>query len=213
PPDFNATAIALGSATEQRLVVEWVNGGATAPFTSANTSGLVVDLSNANLGSVHHIVTVPGTLDLTRPGTYDLKLLPTSPPFTIAQLREIARRRVPGFAFEYVEGGAEDEVTLRGNRDALERLRLIPQTLIDTSARHQRIAIFGRPANAPLIIAPTGLNGMLHPQGDLALARAAARLGIPFTLSTLSTTRLEELATRAGGRLWLQLYVLKERAI
>src|SRR5437879_13000470 len=54
---------------------------------------------------------------------------------------------------------------------------------------------------------------MLHPQGDLALARAAARLGIPFTLSTLSTTRLEELATRAGGRLWLQLYVLKERAI
>ena len=83
PPDFNATAIALGSATEQRLVVEWVNGGATAPFTSANTSGLVVDLSNANLGSVHHVVTVPGTLDLTRPGTYDLKLLPTSPPFTI----------------------------------------------------------------------------------------------------------------------------------
>jgi len=131
----------------------------------------------------------------------------------IAQLREIARRRVPGFAFEYVEGGAEDEVTLRGNREALERLRLIPQTLIDTSARHQRVAIFGRPANAPLIIAPTGLNGMLHPQGDLALARAAARLGIPFTLSTLSTTRLEELATRAGGRLWLQLYVLKERAI
>ena len=83
PPDFHATAIALGTATEQRLVVEWVNGGATAPFTSANTSGLVVDLSNANLGSVHHIVTVPGTLDLTRPGTYDLKLLPTSPPFTI----------------------------------------------------------------------------------------------------------------------------------
>jgi len=64
----------------------------------------------------------------------------------IAQLREIARRRVPGFAFEYVEGGAEDEVTLRGNREALERLRLIPQTLIDTSARHQRVAIFGRPA-------------------------------------------------------------------
>ena len=112
----------------------------------------------------------------------------------IAHLREIARRRVPGFAFEYVEGGAEDEVTLRGNREALERLRLVPQTLIDTSARHQRVALLGRPANAPLIIAPTGLNGMLHPQGDLALARAAARLGIPFTLSTLSTTRLEDLA-------------------
>jgi (S)-mandelate dehydrogenase len=131
----------------------------------------------------------------------------------IAHLREIARRRVPGFAFEYVEGGAEDEATLRGNREALERLRLIPQTLIDTSARHQRVTLLGRPANAPLIIAPTGLNGMLHPQGDLALARAAARLGIPFTLSTLSTTRLEDVATRAGGRLWLQLYVFKERAM
>ncbi|HEY0766701.1 MAG TPA: alpha-hydroxy acid oxidase [Steroidobacteraceae bacterium] len=131
----------------------------------------------------------------------------------IADLREIARRRVPGFAFEYVEGGAEDEVTLRGNREALERLRLIPHTLVDTSARHQRVALFGRPANAPLVIAPTGLNGMLHPQGDLALAQAAARLGVPYTLSTMSTTRLEEVANRAGGRLWIQLYVLKERAI
>jgi (S)-mandelate dehydrogenase len=131
----------------------------------------------------------------------------------IDHLRAIARRRVPGFAFEYVEGGAEDEVTLRGNREALERLRLVPQTLVDTSARHQRVAVLGRPASAPLVIAPTGLNGMLHPQGDLALARAAARLGIPFTLSTLSTTRLEDVATRAGGRLWLQLYVFKERAI
>src|SRR5438309_1580153 len=130
----------------------------------------------------------------------------------IADLREIARRRVPGFAFEYVEGGAEDEVTLRANRDALERLRLIPQTLVDTSARHQRAAILGRPANSPLVIAPTGLNGMLDPQGDLALARAAARLGVPYTLSTMSTTRLEDVAARAGGRLWMQLYVLKERA-
>src|SRR5260370_38247472 len=133
--------------------------------------------------------------------------------FNIADLREIARRRVPGFAFEYVEGGAEDEVTLRANREALERLRLISRTLVDTAARHQRAAILGRPANAPLIIAPTGLNGMLHPQGDLALARAAAKLGVPFTLSTMSTTRLEDIASRAGGRPAMQLYVLKERAI
>jgi len=62
----------------------------------------------------------------------------------IADLREIAGGRVPGFAFEYVEGGAEDEVTLRANREALERLRLIPQTLVDTTARHQRTAILGR---------------------------------------------------------------------
>ncbi len=131
----------------------------------------------------------------------------------IADLRDIARRRVPGFVFEYVESGAEDEVTLRGNREALERLRLIPQTLVDTSARHQRSSILGRPANAPLVIAPTGLNGLLHPDADVSLARAAAKLGIPYTLSTVSTTRLEEVASRAGGRLWMQLYVVKERAV
>ncbi len=131
----------------------------------------------------------------------------------IADLRDIARRRVPGFVFEYVESGAEDEVTLRGNREALERLRLLPQTLVNTSGRHLRSSILGRAANAPLIIAPTGLNGLLHPDGDVTLARAAAKLGIPYTLSTVSTTRLEEVARRAGGRLWMQLYVVKERAI
>jgi (S)-mandelate dehydrogenase len=131
----------------------------------------------------------------------------------IADLRELARRRVAGLAFEYVEGGAEDESTLRGNRTAFERLQLVPQTLIDTSRRHLRTSILGAPAEAPLVIAPTGLNNMLHPEGDLALARSAARRGIPFVLSSLSTTRLEEIATRAGGRLWMQLYVLRDRAI
>ncbi|HYL02721.1 MAG TPA: alpha-hydroxy acid oxidase [Steroidobacteraceae bacterium] len=138
---------------------------------------------------------------------------PLSRVLNIADLRELARRRVPGFAFEYVEGGAEDESTLRGNREALARLRLVPQTLIDTSGRHLRTTIIGRAAEAPLVIAPTGLNNLLHPLGDIALARAAARRGIPFTLSTFSTTRLEDVATRAGGRLWMQLYVLKDRAI
>jgi len=131
----------------------------------------------------------------------------------IADLRDIARRRVPGFVFEYVESGAEDEVTLRGNREALERLRLLPQTLVNTAGRHLRTTILGGSANAPLIVAPTGLNGLLHPDGDLTVARAAAKLGVPCILSTVSTTRLEEVAARAGGRLWMQLYVVKDRAI
>jgi len=131
----------------------------------------------------------------------------------IADLRDIARRRIPGFAFEYVESGAEDEAALRGNREALERLRLIPRTLVDTSQRHLRTTILGGAASAPLVIAPTGLNGLLHPDGDVELARAAARLGVPYTLSTVSTTHLEEVATRAGGRLWMQLYVVKERTL
>lgn len=131
----------------------------------------------------------------------------------IADLREVARRRVPGFVFEYVEGGAEDEATLRRNREALEALRFVPQTLIDTCARSLATPLFGRTAAAPLVIAPTGLNGMLHPDGDIALARAAASLGIPYTLSTFSTARLEDVAAQAGGRLWMQLYVMKNRAI
>jgi (S)-mandelate dehydrogenase len=132
---------------------------------------------------------------------------------SIADLRAVARRRVPGFVFEYVEGGAEDEATLRRNREALAAFRFVPPTLIDTSGRSLATSLLGRPAGAPLAIAPTGLNGMLHADGDLALARAAAGFGIPYTLSTLSTTRLEEVAARAGGRLWMQLYVMKNRAI
>jgi (S)-mandelate dehydrogenase len=133
--------------------------------------------------------------------------------FSIEELRTIARRRVPNFAFEYVEGGAEDEVTLGWNRAAFESIRLVPGTLVDTSSRHQRISLLGRESSSPLIIAPTGLNGMLHHRGDVALARAAAASGIPFTLSTMSNVRLEEVVTDTGGRLWLQLYVMKDREI
>ena len=133
--------------------------------------------------------------------------------FSIEELRQIARKRVPNFALEYVEGGAEDEITLRRNREALESIRFIPNTLIDTSARHQRINLFDREASSPLIIAPTGLNGMLHSHADVALARAAAKSGIPFTLSQLSNARLEDVATQAGGRLWMQLYLMTDREI
>jgi (S)-mandelate dehydrogenase len=131
----------------------------------------------------------------------------------VADLREVARRRLPHFVFEYVEGGAEDENTLRCNRRAFEELSFIPQTLIDTTARHHKIELFGRPAAAPIIVAPTGMNGIIHPQGDLWLARAAASLGVPFCLSTVATTRLEDVAAAAGGRLWMQLYVMRDRSV
>jgi (S)-mandelate dehydrogenase len=132
---------------------------------------------------------------------------------TIEELRRIAHRRVPNFAFEYVEGGAEDEATLRWNQEAFGAIRLVPRTLVDTSARHQRVTLFGRETSAPLVIAPTGLNGLLWHRADVALARAAAAAGIPFTLSTVSNVRLEEVAAEAGGRLWMQLYVMRDRAI
>ena len=126
----------------------------------------------------------------------------------IEELRAIARRRLPHFAFEYVDGGAEDEVTMRWNRAVFDTMRLVPATLVDTTGRHQGISLFGKESASPLIIAPTGLNGMLRHRADVALARAAATAGIPFTLSTVSNVRLEEVAAEAGARLWLQLYVV-----
>jgi (S)-mandelate dehydrogenase len=128
----------------------------------------------------------------------------------ISDLREIARRRVPHFAFEYLEGGAEDEKTLRYNRAAFENWRFVPRTLVNTTERHQRIQLLGAESRAPLIIAPTGMNGILNGEGDLGLARAAAKAGIPFTLSTVSTTRLEHVAEQVQGRLWMQLYVMRD---
>jgi (S)-mandelate dehydrogenase len=130
---------------------------------------------------------------------------------TIADLRERALRRVPGFVFEYVEGGADDEFALRNNREAFEGWQFVPNTLVNTCARHQRITLFGQPSPSPLIIGPTGGNGVLQPGGDLALARAAAAAGIPFCLSTMASVRLEQVPQAAGGRLWMQLYMTDNR--
>ena len=130
---------------------------------------------------------------------------------TIGDLREEAMRRVPRFVFEYVEGGADDEHTLRRNRAAFEELRFIPNTLVDTTGRHQRISLFGRESASPILIAPTGGNGVLRGRGDQALAGAARAAGIPFCLSTMSQVRLDELARSVGGRLWMQLYIKKAR--
>lgn len=132
---------------------------------------------------------------------------------SIEELHKIARKRVPNFALEYVEGGAEDEATLKWNRTALKALRFIPTTLVDTSNRTQSIKLFGQESNSPLIIAPTGLNGMIHHRADIALARAAKNNGIPFCLSTVSNSTLEDVAKDAGGRLWMQLYVMTNREI
>jgi (S)-mandelate dehydrogenase len=132
---------------------------------------------------------------------------------SISELRAIARRRVPHFAFEYVECGAEDELTLRCNRAAFDAIRFLPATLVDTSGRQQRTTLFGSESHAPLIVAPTAMNGMQHRRGDVALAKASAAAGIPFCLSTFSNVRLEEVASEAGGRLWMQLYLLGDRAI
>jgi (S)-mandelate dehydrogenase len=132
----------------------------------------------------------------------------------IEDLRGIARRRLPAFSFEYVEGGSEDELSLRRNRDVFERITWVPRTLAAVGSPDLSTEIFGRTCHLPLVIAPTGFNGLLWPQGDLALARAAASAGVPFTLSTVSNYPLPRLIREVDGQVWFQLYPVKDsRAI
>jgi isopentenyl diphosphate isomerase/L-lactate dehydrogenase-like FMN-dependent dehydrogenase len=133
--------------------------------------------------------------------------------YNIADLREAARRRLPKGIFEFVDRGSEDEVALRNNRTAFERIKLKPRTLVDVSARSQEITLFGHAQKMPIAIAPTGTAGLMYYQGEIELARAAAAAGIPFTLATGSMTAMETVAAQAGGRLWFQLYMWPDRSL
>ncbi len=129
----------------------------------------------------------------------------------IDDLRRLARRRLPRIVFDFFDGGAEDEVTLRANRTAFERLRFAPRVLRDVARVDPSTEILGGQSKYPLVVAPTGAIGMGWPGADLAIARSAAACGIPYTLSTTATATIEEIADKAPGRLWFQLYVLYDR--
>jgi len=133
--------------------------------------------------------------------------------YNISDLREIARRRLPKGVFEFIDRGTEDEVSLRDNRAAFETIKLRPRTLVDVSNRNQEITLFGRTHKMPIAIAPTGSAGLTWHEGEIALARAAAKAGIPFTLATGSMTAMEKVAAEAGGTLWFQLYMWPDRSL
>ena len=126
---------------------------------------------------------------------------------TIADLRAMALARLPRFSAEYLEGGAEEELTLADNRRAFDDYVFAPRVLVSVDRREKSRAIFGRRSALPFASAPTGLNGLLWPQADAALARATAAAGIPFGQSTVSNALAPELADLPGVRHWFQLYV------
>jgi L-lactate dehydrogenase (cytochrome) len=131
----------------------------------------------------------------------------------VADLRRIARRRLPGGVFDYIDGGAEDERTLAANEAAFAATTFRPRVLrgigeVDTAA-----TILGRPAAFPLVLAPTGFTRMADPEGELAVARAAERAGVPYALSTLSTRSIEEVRAVSSGRLWFQVYAWLDRGL
>jgi len=130
---------------------------------------------------------------------------------SIEDLRQLARRRLPRAVFEFFDGGAEDEVTLRENRAAFERVRLLPRVLVNVARVDPSTTILGVRADLPIAIAPTGAAGFGGHGTDLAIARAAKAAGIPYALSTTGTASIERIAQAAPGRLWFQAYILKQR--
>ncbi|HEX9395948.1 MAG TPA: alpha-hydroxy acid oxidase [Burkholderiales bacterium] len=129
---------------------------------------------------------------------------------SIEDLRLLARRRVPRAIFDFFDGGAEDETTLRGNRAAFERVRLLAKVLVNVSVVDTKADLFGKTANLPLAIAPTGGISAGRAGAELSLARAAKAFGVPFTLATPAAYTIERVADEVGGRLWFQLYAVKD---
>ena len=131
--------------------------------------------------------------------------------YNIEELRRRARRRLPRAVFDFIDGGAEDEGTLRENRAAFERVRLLRRVLVGVATVDTTTQILGKPAKLPIAIAPTGALGFGWRGGDVAIAKAAAAAGIPFSLSTTATASIERIAAEAPGRHWFQAYFFKDR--
>lgn len=129
----------------------------------------------------------------------------------VEDLRAIYKTRVPKMFIDYAESGSYSEQTLHWNREDLQKIKLKQKILTDVSKRDTKTTIAGKPVNVPLVLAPIGLCGMQHANGEILAAKAAAEAGIPFTLSTMSVCSIEDVASETGKPFWFQLYVMKDR--
>lgn len=126
-------------------------------------------------------------------------------------LRQLARRRAPRAIFDYVDRGSYDELTLAANSAELRRLRLRQRVMIDVSTRSTAATLLGEPVPLPLALAPTGLAGIMHPDGEMLAAQAAEAFGVPFTLSTMSILSIEQVRAATRRPFWFQLYLMRDR--
>jgi L-lactate dehydrogenase (cytochrome) len=129
----------------------------------------------------------------------------------IDDLQALARRRIPRAIYDYANGGAYDELTLRRNRAALDALEFRQRVMIDLSKRSLVTTVLGVPWSMPVAIAPTGLTGLFHRDGEICGARAAAAAGVPFALSTMSICSIEDVAGATDLPFWFQLYMMRDR--
>jgi L-lactate dehydrogenase (cytochrome)/(S)-mandelate dehydrogenase len=133
--------------------------------------------------------------------------------YSVATTRRLARRALPPALFDFVDGGAEDELTMRANEAAFAAIELVPRPLQGTTRRDQRLTLFGRELSMPLVVGPTGLSGLLWPDGELATARAASAAGVPYCLSHGSTCTIEALAATGVAPRWMQVFMFKDRGM
>ncbi|CAN5390338.1 alpha-hydroxy acid oxidase [soil metagenome] len=133
--------------------------------------------------------------------------------FSIADLRAQARRKLPRPIFDYIDGGADDERAMANNAEAFGRYEILPDVLNDVSSIQTASTLFGQPVGIPLMLAPTGLTRMFHPDAEGAVARAAARHGMAYALSTMGTTRIEDWAAGFAGPRVFQIYVFRDRGL
>lgn len=133
--------------------------------------------------------------------------------FNIADLRRKAAARLPSPVFDYMDGGADDERALCNNTSAFGRYELLPSVLRDVSVIETKTTLFGRTCAWPLMLSPTGLTRMFHRDAEAAVARAAERAGLPYALSTLGTTKIEDIASLTSGPKLFQLYLFKDRGL
>jgi L-lactate dehydrogenase (cytochrome) len=129
----------------------------------------------------------------------------------IEDLRRLHRKRVPRMFYDYADSGSWTESTYRANERDLARLRFRQRVAVDISARSLATTMAGQPVTMPVALAPTGLTGMQHPDGEILAARAAERFGVPFTLSTMSICSIEDVAAHTTKPFWFQLYVMRDR--
>jgi L-lactate dehydrogenase (cytochrome) len=146
-----------------------------------------------------------------RSGAIENRELSMKPIACVEDLRALAKRRVPRMFYDYVDGGAWSEQTYRANRRDFARILLRQRVAVDVSGRTTATTMLDQQASMPVAIAPTGLTGMTHADGEILAARAAERFGVPFTLSTMSICSLEEVAAAVGAPFWFQLYVMRDR--
>jgi 4-hydroxymandelate oxidase len=133
-------------------------------------------------------------------------------PLNLCDLEQLAKEQLPPAAFGYYSSGAWDEVTLRENREAFNRIEVHYRVLVDVSRRDLSVSLFGNTISMPIFIAPTAFHCLAHKDGELATVRAAGTAGTLMVVSSLSTTRIEDIAAAASGPLWFQLYINKDRA-